>query len=143
MENEWHEYLAAAHRPSAAAEAIVREVVDAAFVVHRELGPGFLESIYERALSIELEQRGVAFQRQLIVPVHFRGIVVGEHRLDLLVADLVVVELKAQREPIAQHVTQVISYLKATRLDLGLIVNFGMPTIKAGLKRVVLAPFKP
>lgn len=144
MQDEWIEYRESAHRPSAEAEALAKEVVDAAFVVHRELGPGFLESIYQRALAVELEMRGVAFSHQLIVPVYFREVHIGEHRLDFLVANRVVIELKAvQSEPAAQHVAQVISYLRATRLDLGLVVNFGLPTIKAGLKRVVLAPHSP
>jgi GxxExxY protein len=125
-------------RPSPETEALAREVVDAAFVVHCELGPGFLESVYEQALVVELEARAVSFERQVNVPIMFRSTVVGEHRLDLLVGGRLVVELKALDAHFnSVHVAQGLSYLKATGAELGLLINFGLPTLKAGLKRLV------
>ncbi len=110
------------------------KIIGAAIRVHTELGPGFLESIYEEALCFELESIGLRFQRQLLVPVIYRGRIVGEHRLDLLVENAVVVELKTVTgfDPI--HFSTVRSYLKATNCELGLLLNFAAPTLQ--VKRV-------
>jgi GxxExxY protein len=99
-------------------------IIGAAIEVHRALGPGFLESIYEAALCVEMEEAGLRVERQKALPVFYRNRVVGEHRLDLLVEDSVVVELKAVRaiEPI--HYAVVRSYLKALDLQDALILNF-------------------
>ncbi|HEY4059311.1 MAG TPA: GxxExxY protein [Kofleriaceae bacterium] len=122
-------------------EEIARVVVDAAYFVHRQLGPGFVESIYESALAVELTHRGMAYQRQLEVPIHYRGILVGDHKLDLLVADRLVVEIKSlQGSHAPQHVAQVISYLRATDRELGLLLNFGLSTMRDGIKRIVQSP---
>jgi GxxExxY protein len=143
MSNDWIEPREFAYRPSDATEDTARELVDASFVVYRELGPGFTESIYENALAIELEQRGIPFARQPTVPVHFRGNLVGRYRLDFIVNECVIVELKAIRtEPLVLHVSQIVSYLRATRLDLGFVINFGQASFKAGIKRICLPPKK-
>jgi GxxExxY protein len=107
-------------------------IIAAAIAVHRELGPGFLESIYEQALAVEFALRGIAFIRQHPVPLFYRDHQIGEHRLDFLVEDRIVVELKAIDALENVHFAIVRSYLKATGLADGLILNFSsMPlTIK-------------
>jgi GxxExxY protein len=99
-------------------------IIGAAIEVHRALGPGFLEGIYEEALCIELEHCGLAFERQKAVPVFYRGRSVGEHRLDLLVEGQIVIELKAVKEIGLIHFAVVRSYLKALDLRLALLLNF-------------------
>jgi GxxExxY protein len=114
-------------------------VIGAALEVHRVLGPGFLESVYEEALCIELELRRVPFVRQAPLPVWYKGRVVGEGRMDLLVGDCLVVELKAV-EMLAQiHAVQLLTYLRATGHKLGLLINFNVTVLKHGIKRVVLS----
>jgi GxxExxY protein len=114
-------------------------VIGAALEVHRSLGPGFLESVYEEALCIELGLREIAFQRQVPVAVEYKGHAVGEGRLDLLVAGRLVVELKAVESILPVHQAQVISYLKATGHQLGLLINFNVPVLKSGIKRIILS----
>ena len=114
--------------------ALAQEIIGAAIDVHRELGPGFLESIYEEALCVALDDRDLRFVRQLSVPVHFRGHQVGEHRLDLLVEDSVIVELKAVAELDAIFYATLRSYLKAAGKELGLLLNFATPSLT--IKRV-------
>jgi len=107
-----------------------REITDviiaAAIAVHRELGPGFLESICEQALAVEFALRGIAFVRQKPIPLFYRDHQIGEHRLDFLVEDKIVVELKAVEALENVHFAIVRSYLKAAGLADGLIVNFSM-----------------
>ena len=109
-------------------------VIASAIRVHQELGPGFLEAFYEEALFLELTIRGLGVRRQVAVPVRYRKRVIGEHRLDLLIEDELLVELKAiQRfEPI--HFATLRSYLKATNCSLGLLLNFASTTLE--VKRV-------
>ena len=115
-----------------------REITDviiaAAIAVHRELGPGFLESIYEQALAVEFALRGIAFVRQKPIPLFYRDHQIGEHRLDFLVEDKIVVELKAVEALENVHFAIVRSYLKAAGLADGLIVNFS--TMPLTVKRV-------
>ena len=114
--------------------ALTGRILGAAVTVHRELGPGFLESVYESALALELRTRNIPFARQLSVPIFYRNRLVGQHRLDLVVNERVLVELKAVGE-IAGPVFRVMrAYLRASGLELGLILNFGAPTRK--VKRV-------
>lgn len=110
------------------------QIIGAAIKVHETLGPGYLESIYEEALCMELEAAGLAHVRQLTVPILYRERPVGTHRLDLFVEGTVVVELKAiiGFEPI--HYATLRSYLKATGCDLGLLLNFASPVLS--IKRV-------
>ncbi|MFO1489795.1 MAG: GxxExxY protein [Kiritimatiellia bacterium] len=111
---------------------LTADVIQAAIAVHKALGPGFLESFYEEALSLELTAMQIPFERQKAVPVRYRGKIIGEHRLDLLVAHTLVVELKTVQslEPI--HFSVVRSYMKALGVDSGILLNFAaMPlTIK-------------
>ncbi len=111
---------------------LTEKVIGAAIAVHRELGPGYLESVYEEALAIEFDALGLPYERQKPVPIFYRGRSAGEHRLDFLVAGCVVVELKAVRELEKIFFAIVRSYLKATRLETALLFNFAaMPlTIK-------------
>jgi GxxExxY protein len=110
-------------------------IVGAAIAVHSALGPGFLESIYQNALEIELDLRGIEFQRQFEVDVRYRGEPVGRHRLDLLVEAAVVVELKAVSVVLEAHLAQLRSYLKATDMSVGLLLNFSGPVL--GVRRAV------
>jgi GxxExxY protein len=103
---------------------LTQRIIGAAIEVHRELGPGFLESVYEEALCIALTDCNLRFARQLSVPVRFRGHTVGEHRLDLLVEDTVNVELKAVTELNDVYFATLRAYLKATGKELGLLLNF-------------------
>ena len=111
---------------------ITDAIIAAAIAVHRELGPGYLESIYEQALAVEFALRGIAFIRQKPIPLFYRDHQIGEHRLDFLVEDKIVVELKAVEALEKVHFAIVRSYLKATGLADGLILNFSsMPlTVK-------------
>jgi GxxExxY protein len=113
---------------------LTSDIINAAIAVHRELGPGFIESIYEAALCVELAARGVPFERQKTVPVLYHGRAVGEHRLDLLVAGRVVVELKAIHALERIHYSIVRSYMKATSTSVGLLLNFA--AMPLAVKRV-------
>jgi GxxExxY protein len=115
-------------------EELTGRIIGAAIEVHKHLGPGFIESIYENALSLELRSRQISTQRQLTVPVLYRDVEVGLHKLDLLVEGLVVVELKAVKEINDSHFAIVRSYLRAVGLHHGLILNFAKPTLE--IKRV-------
>jgi GxxExxY protein len=117
---------------------LTEKIIGAAIEVHRLLGPGLLESIYEEALDIELHLRGLKVGRQIEVPVHYKGHIIKGLRIDLLVENQVIVELKSvSRLPeVAQ--AQVLSYLKATGLKRALLINFGLPKLVDGVKRLSL-----
>jgi GxxExxY protein len=125
--------------PAPALDGLAKAVVDSAFEVHRTLGPGFLESVYEEAMAIELKARGIPFERQKPISVTYKDRPVGEGRLDLLVASQLLIELKAVETLAPIHKAQVISYLKATRLQLGLLINFNVPVLRSGIQRVVVS----
>ena len=124
--------------PASEVDRLAYGVIGAAIEVHRQLGPGFLESVYEEALCIELELRGIPFVRQQPIAVSYKGRPVGEARLDLLVGDTLIVELKAVDAVFGVHTAQVLSYLKATGHRLALLINFNVPVLKHGIHRVVL-----
>ena len=105
---------------------LTEHIIGAAIRVHTELGPGFLESIYEEALAVELRLLGLSFERQKPVPIFYRGHPIGEHRLDLLVQSSIVVELKAISALENIHFATVRSYLKALGLNDGLLLNFAV-----------------
>jgi GxxExxY protein len=123
---------------SAELDLLARQVIGAAIEVHRVLGPGFLESVYEEALCLELSARGLSFLRQPIVAVEYKGHHVGESRLDVLIENQLIVELKAVESLAPIHTAQVLSYLKTTGYELGLLINFNVPMLKQGLRRIVL-----
>ena len=120
-------------------DRLAHAVIGAAIEVHRHLGPGFLEAVYEEALCVELSSRQIPFVRQAPVAVRYKGHAVGESRLDVLVANALVVELKAVEAIVPVHVAQVMSYLKATGHRLGLLINFNVPFLKSGIKRIILS----
>ena len=111
-------------------------IIGAAIEVHRHLGPGLLESVYEEALCHELGLRGIRFERQKEVEVVYKGIVIKNQRLDLLVDGTVVVEMKSTELDHPVYKAQVLSYLKACGLHRGLILNFGRKTMMEGITRV-------
>ena len=117
---------------------ITEKIIGCAIAVHRELGPGLLESLYEAALAIELEEAGLNFERQACVPVLYKGRTIGELRLDLLVAGQVVVEIKSveRHEPVFE--AQVLTYLKITGSRVGLLMNFNSKLLKDGIRRFIL-----
>jgi len=111
-------------------EEITGRILECAFEVSRELGAGFLESVYENALLIALRQKGMSAKPQVRLEVQFRGVTVGNFVADLIVRDLVLVELKAITRIAPEHKAQVINYLKATGLNTGLLINFGNPRVE-------------
>lgn len=125
--------------PSSEIDQLAHSVIGAAIAVHRALGPGYLESVYEEALSIELEFQNIPFQRQYIVAVQYRDRPIGEGRIDLLVSGNLPVEIKAVDSLAAIHQAQLLSYLKMTGFQLGLLINFSVPVLKQGIKRVILS----
>lgn len=119
-------------------EEISAEVVDAAFHLHKDLGPGLLESVYEVVLAKMLEQRGLTVERQKPIPIHYAGIRFDEgFRADLIVEGGLLIELKSVENLAAVHGKQVLTYLRLLDLPLGLLINFGSATFKDGVKRIV------
>lgn len=119
-------------------EEISAEVVDAAFHLHKDLGPGLLESVYEVVLAKMLEQRGLTVERQKPIPIHYAGIRFDEgFRADLIVEGGLLIELKSVENLAAVHGKQVLTYLRLLDLPLGLLINFGSATFKEGVKRIV------
>jgi GxxExxY protein len=128
------------HQPiPEAVERVATAIVDAAFTVHKTLGPGLLESVYEACLCHELRKRGLRFERQLELPIVYDGVHLDVGlRLDLLVEKSVVVELKAVEKHQPLFEAQLLTYLKLTSQRLGLLINFNVSLIKDGIKRVIL-----
>ena len=111
-------------------DALAHAIVQAARAVHSELGPGFIESIYGRALVTEIKQKGLQIEREKVIKIWYGSNIVGKHRLDLVVDGTAIVELKSSRGIIQLHMAQMNSYLHATNYPLGLILNFGMPELE-------------
>jgi GxxExxY protein len=123
--------------PSKEVDDLARKVIGATIKVHRALGPGYTENVYEEALCVEIGSQRIPFERQVKIAVEYKGQKVGEGWLDLLVAKLLPVELKAVEAFTAIHHPQLISYLKMTHLQLGLLINFNVSVLKYGIKRVI------
>jgi GxxExxY protein len=120
-------------------EAVAEKIIDACFRIHKALGPGLLESVYEECLCYELSRAGLEFKRQVSLPVVYESIKLDAGmRLDLIVASAAIVELKAVEDLTPLHHAQLLTYLKLTGLRLGLLVNFNVPIIKSGIKRLIL-----
>ena len=118
---------------------MAKEVVDAAFKVHTELGPGLLESVYEVCLAHELIKRGFHVERQVALPVIYDGVKIEVGlRMDMLVEGQLIIELKAVENMLPVHKAQVLTYLKLSKRRLALLINFNVPLIKDGMKRIVL-----
>ncbi len=111
------------------------EIVGAAQEVHRILGPGFLEAIYEEALAQELRRRSISYERQKLLQVNYKGLIIGEYRADFVVEEKVVLELKAAAALVPEYVAQAIHYLAATGLRLAILINFGRTSLQT--RRVV------
>jgi GxxExxY protein len=125
-------------------ERLATLVVDSAFCVHKELGPGLLESAYEACLSHELTLRGVKHQLQLPVPLHYKGIGIEiGYRADVVIEEKLLLELKAVDSILPIHTAQVITYLRLKRFPLGLLINFNEVLIKHGIHRILNVPRSP
>ncbi|RCJ19720.1 GxxExxY protein [Nostoc minutum NIES-26] len=118
---------------------LTKEVIGAAIEVHRVLGAGFLEEVYKEALIIEFLRRGIPHEFEKRVTVNYKGHEVGQGRLDFLVANCLIVELKAVQNLAPIHEAQVLSYLKITNYPLALLINFNVPLLKDGIKRIILS----
>ena len=115
------------------------KIIGAAIEVHRELGPGLLESLYEDALCYELDETGLSFQRQMPISVKYKSWSIGNLIADVVVEDKVILESKAVEKLAPIHTTQMLTFLKVTRLSLGLLLNFNATTLRdGGIKRFVL-----
>jgi len=125
--------------PKSEVDKLAKEVIGAAIEVHRHLGPGFLESVYQEALCAELSLRSLVFTKEVDIGIHYKGLLVGAGRLDILVDNQLILELKAVEALAPIHTAQLLSYLKATRIQLGLLINFNVLMLKDGIKRVVLS----
>jgi len=117
---------------------ITRKIIICSIEVHKTLGPGLLESIYENALCIELQENHLTVERQVSVPITYKGCPLGEYRLDLLVEREIIVELKSVERIDPVHEAQLLTYLKITEKRLGLLINFNVPILKNGIKRIIL-----
>jgi GxxExxY protein len=120
-------------------EQIAKTCVNAAFNVHKALGPGLLESVYEACMAYELRKAGLYVDRQLALPIVYDGHELDEgFRLDLLVENMLIVELKSAERIVPLYMAQTMTYLKLSKRRLGLLINFNVPVIKDGIKRVVV-----
>jgi len=130
---------AVAVKESEALKRLTERIIGCAIEVHRQLGPGLLEGTYEAALCIELQIAGLNFVRQPVFPVIYKGQVIGEYRLDLIVEDTVIIEIKSVErfDPIFE--AQVLTYLRVTGREVGLLMNFNSRLLRDGIKRYVLS----
>lgn len=119
-------------------EKLTSEIIGSAIEVHRELGPGLLESTYERCLVYELTLRGIKAERQKAQPIHYKGLELEEgYRIDVLVQNKVILELKAVEALNSVHRAQLLTYLKLSNCSLGYLINFNVTLLKDGLQRIV------
>ena len=119
-------------------EAIAREIVDAAYKIHTVLGPGLLESVYEKCFCYELSKRRISYVRQRLVPITYEDLIVDEGlRLDILVEDQILIELKAQEQSHPVWEAQLLSYMKLTGKRIGFLINFHTPLMKKGINRFI------
>jgi GxxExxY protein len=119
-------------------DKLTERIIGCAIEVHRILGPGLLETTYEEALCIELGDAGLHYQRQLAIPAVYKGRTIGEYRLDLLIEDLVIVELKSVERLDPVFEAQILTYLKVTGKKVGLLINFNSRLLTHGVKRFIL-----
>jgi len=118
---------------------LTQEIIGAAIEVHRTLGPGLLESAYEHALCHELALRAISFRRQKELPVSYKGVSLGiSLRMDLVVADTAIVEIKAVEQHLPIHTSQLLTYLRMSGYRVGLLINFNVPVLRNGIVRRVL-----
>ena len=125
-------------------EELARTSIDCGFKLHESLGPGLLESVYEACLAQSLAKRGLSVERQKPIPIRFDGIILQEgFRADLLVENRLLIELKSTEAHAPVHAKQVITYLRLMDLPLGLLMNFGAPTFKDGIRRIANNYYRP
>jgi GxxExxY protein len=117
---------------------ITEKIISCAIEVHSSLGPGLLENLYEEAMEHELKSRGIAYKRQKELELKYKGNPIGNYRLDYLIENKVIVELKCVEAIKGIHVAQVLTYLKAENLRVGLLINFNVDKLKEGIRRVIL-----
>jgi len=118
-------------------EGLATAVIGAAIEVHRELGPGYMEKVYENALSVELGIRGIDHALQVPISVMYKNVKVQGQILDMVVDKKIILELKVVSELVKAHESQILSYLKSTRMQLGLLINFNESLLKNGIKRFI------
>lgn len=118
--------------------SLTEKIIGCAIEVHKNLGPGLLESVYEKAMCIELEDSGLKYDCQLLLPVSYKGTEIGNHKIDIPVEDSVVVELKSTDKMDPVYQAQILSYMKLGNYKLGLLINFNNKLLKDGLKRFIL-----
>jgi GxxExxY protein len=123
--------------PDLAMDALTERIIGAAIEVHRRVGAGLDEVLYENALCVEFNLRGINFVRQPLIPVEYKGQIIGEKKLDLIVQGKVIVELKAVEQLAPVHKAQIRTYLKITGLKIGLLINFNVPFLRDGIKRII------
>ena len=119
-------------------QSLTYDIIGAAIEVHRCLRSGHMESVYETALCIELDNRGLSYERQKVLTVNYKGREIGTFVADLIVEDRVIVELKAVKELAAVHEAQLIGYLRLANLQLGLLINFNVAVLKQGIRRIAV-----
>lgn len=124
--------------PNPGLRALTNRIIGCAIAVHRAIGPGFAETVYQKALELEFAAHGVVFLAQAPLRVKYRDVLVGEGRADLIVAGLVVVELKSVDELASVHIAQTLSYLRASGLKVGILINFNVKKLVDGVRRVSL-----
>jgi len=122
-------------------EQLATRTIDCGFGIHKELGPGLLESVYEAVLAASLERDGLRVERQKPITIEFDGLIIADgFRADLIVEDRLIVEVKSVERTAPVHAKQLLTYLRLTQQPLGLLMNFGCETFREGLKRIVNGP---
>ena len=118
--------------------AISEKIIGCAIEVHKNLGPGLLESVYEKAMCFEIGSNGMKFQNQVTIPIIYKGTILGEHRIDMIVENEIITQFKAvdRLDPVFK--AQLLSYLRLTNKKLGLLINFNVPYLRDGIQRVIL-----
>jgi GxxExxY protein len=119
-------------------DELTERIIGCGIEVHRALGPGLLEATYEEGLCLELAAAGLAFDRQLRLPVTYRGRIIGEYRPDLVVAKRVLVEIKSVERLIGLHRAQALAYMRVMKLPVGLLMNFHCEVLRSGIRRLAL-----
>src|SRR3989337_269699 len=119
-------------------DPLTHQIIGCAIEVHRHLGPGLLESTYEEALCIELDDAGLSYARQLRVPVSYKGRVIGQHRPDLVVGERVLVEVKSVETLHSVHQAQVLAYMRVLGVRVGLLMNFNSEVLRTSIRRLAM-----
>jgi len=124
-------------------DEMTERIIGCAMIVHEALGPGFVEQTYEAALCVELAEHHIGFERQMVVPLTYKDRKIGEYRPDLVVENRVVVEIKSVDRLIGLHRAQVLAYIRALGLPVGLLLNFNSEVLRTGIQRVELTTSRP